>query len=258
MEHSKGFEIHHRGKYMANNNIVLGISVIIVVFAFFFYLVYSYEKKRSKALQTEASRLGFNFEKLVSDESAEKYLSFHLASLGKDEGLMNRMWGEQDEYNISIFEHKYTMPSGEGSSATKHTVIAFETKTESLPSFSLTPKDNSQQLAGLIGGAIESLLGTKSKTMSDYKEITLKSNTDFTEKHQLKGVDEAALQQFFTSEVIALLEQDPDLYIENQGGIFLGYYKSERFKAKELSQFIEKIKNLRQAFSKNIEIKLEL
>ncbi len=247
---------------MFDNNIVIGISFIIGIYALFFYLVYRYEKNRSKALQAEATKLGYKFEKKVSDDFKNKYRSFYLSSIGTDEGIINRMWREQDSYTISVFEHKYTTSSGEDSSTTKHSVISFTNQDNSLPSFSLTPKSSSQNLAGQVGGfigdAIEDFLGNKSEKTADYKKIILKPNSGLTNNHQLTGKDEAAIQQIFNQELIELLEKEPELYIENRADTFVCYYKSTRYKAKEINPFIEKMKNIRQLFGSNNELKLKL
>lgn len=66
---------------MLNNNIVMGISIIAGIILLFIYLVYAYEKERSKSLHTEAEKLNFQFQKEASDDVLNKYLSFHLVNI---------------------------------------------------------------------------------------------------------------------------------------------------------------------------------
>ncbi len=247
---------------MFDNNIVIGITFVIGIFALFFYLVYRYEKKRSKALQAEATKLGFKFEQKVSNDFKNKYRSFYLSSIGKDEGIINRMWREQDSYTISVFEHKYTTSSGEDSSTTKHSVISITNRDDSLPSFSLTPKSSSLNLAGQLGAVagnvIEDFLNNKSEKTANDKKIILKINSGLTNSHQLTGKNDAAIQKIFNQKLIEFLEKEPELYIENRADTFVCYYKSTRYKAKEINPFIEKVKNIRQLFGSNNELRLKL
>jgi len=246
-----------------NSNILLGISIILAVFSLFFYLVYAYEKKRSKLMHATANKLGLQFDAKPDDKESNKYLSTYLFSIGQNEGIINRIWGKENTDNIAIFEHKYNIPSGEGSSSTKHTVVALEKNDNVLPSFLLRPcetrtSSTTNQLLGKIGGMLEDAVTRAPQKNTNFKEIKLSTTDSFSEKYYLSGEKEAEVKNLFNSEVLDFLEKEADFHIENQGDIFLCYYKSTRFSAKEIPAFIETAKTLHKLLLSTANVTLSL
>ncbi|MFA4947427.1 MAG: hypothetical protein WC674_02830, partial [Candidatus Krumholzibacteriia bacterium] len=93
-----------------------------------------------------------------------------------------------------------------------------------LPAFTMRPENVFHKLGSMMG----------------YQDIDFESNPVFSKKYLLRGPDDAAIRNAFTSRVLMFFESEPGLCVEADGRKLIVYRHSVRTKPEVLRESLEK------------------
>jgi len=171
------------------------------------------ESRRRAALMQVAEQLGLAYSEAGSELLGELG-HFPLFSQGRSKRVSNLIQGETDEMAMGIFDYRYTTGSGKNSHTSRQTVAFFRVPGLNLPQFQLRPQHFLHSVGKLFG----------------YQDIDFQSNPRFSKMFILRGTNETAVRQLFTSDLMSFLETKPTLVVEAQGQDVLCYRTSTRVK----------------------------
>lgn len=197
-----------------DNQELIGIAVFVVLFAVIMVAAYWYEKQRSKALKQEADKLGFEFVEDPSDDFMSNFGQFHLFSQGHSKDVINRMQGQRNGNYIRIFGYSYTVGYGKHKTTANQTVIAFRSDNIELPNFVLRPESFLHKIGKVFG----------------MEDINFYDYPEFSKMFLLKGENEQAVRDLFSSEVIQFFQQHQGISVEADGNTLIVYRQAKRTK----------------------------
>ena len=200
--------------------IVVGVIALV---GGILYASYVAEKKRTEALQKVAGEMGFDFLPKGDGPFLESLKSFHLFSQGHSKKLLNLMRGTAHDLEVAIFDFRYVTGSGKHSHTWNQTVIAFRFAGEALPTFSLRPQNFGHRISKLFG----------------YQNIDFETHTGFSRRYLLRGDQEQAIRDLFTTEVLDFYEGKPGLSTEGSGNLLLFYRHSKKVRPEQIRTLME-------------------
>ncbi len=199
--------------------IVLGF---LALFGWIAYAGHLAEKKRLEDLQRAADELGFEFLPQGDASLLQSLGNFQLFSQGRSRNLSHLLRGRANDLEVTIFDYRYTVGSGKNSHTLNHTVICFRFTGDPLPQFSLRPENFADKIGGWFG----------------FKDIDFETHPAFSRQYLLRGADEPAIRQLFTSQVLEFYQQKPGLSTEAAGNQLVFYRHAARIKPQEVRSFM--------------------
>lgn len=204
-------------------DIVLVIVVIGGIVGAIIYGVHVYEKKRSKAIEEVASKLGLDFSVTDSLDHLSRFSGHNLFRTGSGRKVFNVLSGETDEVTISIFDYQYTVGSGKQQNTPKQTVVALESPKLRCPAFSMRPENLFDKFGSMLG----------------FQDIDFDNHPDFSRSFVLKGEDEAAIRAFFSNDLLSFFAQRPGVSVEAMNGQMIYYRSNKRLPGDQFQKLLE-------------------
>ncbi|TWT41230.1 hypothetical protein RAS1_39240 [Phycisphaerae bacterium RAS1] len=210
---------------------LMGLMVVIGIISGVF------ERRRVRALQSVAERLGMNFSKTGEEVLEQAFASFPLFTTGRYgkaacvlSGLMRR--GDRP---MLVFDYRYIIGRGKSRHTRRQTVVAVRLSRARLPQFSLHPEGVFDRVAAAFG----------------FNDIDLDFAPEFSRRWLLRGSEEQEIRRFFTSRLVQALETEPPICVEGGGDWLVVYRARRRISPDALPAFIEKARDLAALFSRS-------
>lgn len=187
---------------------VLGLGVIALIFVLIRKAMAD-NKQRIADLKQYSLDKGFTFnEKDDVTRMIDVLPNTPLFSAGRNGRVKNIMTGNVEDLEVYIFDYQYTTGSGKNRTTTRQTVFAIRKEGLRLPHFSLHPENFLHRFISKFG----------------FQDIDFDDFPVFSEKYLLRGEDESAIRNTFTSDILSFYENDFSGITEGNGD-FLIYCK---------------------------------
>jgi len=196
--------------------VLLFVSVILLI-------VRQREKARSAQLEVVSDELGLQFQSEGNPEIQDLHNHFRLFDQGHARKNRNVMSGQTENVGITIFEYRYTTGGGKNQETHQQTLISFHSPTLSLPKFELRPENLFHKIGQMFG----------------YKDIDFDTHPLFSKRYLLRGQDEDAVRELFTSEVLEFFESQKKVSVEAAGDRLIYFRAGKRIKPNQTRQFME-------------------
>lgn len=177
--------------------IVAGIAALTGVG---FWLV-EQDKKRTRALQTLAERLGWAFQPAPSLPVLPGPSRFELFTEGRRQELRNHAVGERGGRPVAVFDFSYVTGSGKSQAVWRQTVVHLQLPGAELPAFALRPEHVFHKIGGMFG----------------YQDIDVEGDPEFSRRYLVRGADEAAIRALFDADVRDFYHRHPRACTEAAG-----------------------------------------
>lgn len=181
------------------------------------------EKKRKEAMQILAQELAFEFPPDFGYEQLGPFTTFDLLSQGRSRKVANCMRGRARDVEVSIFDFRYVTGSGKNSTTHVRTCITFESENLALPRFCLQPEHFFHKFLTVFG----------------YQDIDFPECPQFSNEFLLRGENEASIREFFTADLIELLDQYRGISIEAAGRRVVMLRGRKRAKIEDIRPLME-------------------
>ncbi len=205
--------------------------MIAIPFAFIFlmiclvgYSIYAatvLEKKHQTAMAKFAKRHGLHFSAGSRGDTCQLVFKGELGNRGRSQQIAHVMEGDFRGHKICLFDFKYVTGSGKRRSTHRQTVLITPAPA-GLPSFQLRPENVFHKIGKAFG----------------YQDIDFSSHPTFSKRYLLRGNDEKAIRQAFTSPVMSRLEQVKCLCMESTHNQLIIWHDDRRQKITNLENFI--------------------
>ena len=186
---------------------------------------YQREKKRTELLKSVANQLGMEF--IEVDNKKEIFHQIeHLATfnVGYRQRLKNIFLGEQAGFKCLIFDYQYVVGSGKSQHTYHQTVVYFESDKFKFPKFFMREEDFFDKVKGAFGK----------------KDIDFESHPDFSRKYFLKGEDEDAIRNLFTSKILNYFSVNLGWQVDAEESSLIIFKKGKKRKPEEISALLTK------------------
>jgi hypothetical protein len=171
--------------------LIFGVIAALVIGSIIFSRIQA--RKRTEALQTIASQLGFTFAGVERDHHpATPDLTTALFNRGSSRKFSNALMGSFAGLTTSIFDYRYATGSGKNRHTYCQTVAAFSQKLW-LPEFECRPETFLDRIANQFG----------------YHDIDFDSFPVFSRRFLLRGPSEEGIRKLFSPALIQFLEMLP-------------------------------------------------
>jgi hypothetical protein len=208
---------------------VLGSVLPIGVGIYFFCRVYTSRKLAEMA--DACDTMNFRFSEKVPKRQLADLAVLPLFGRGHATKGYYCMEGEVAGWPITSMQYQYT--TGSGKSAQVHSQTAVIVRgTEELPDFELCPKSFWRKVGELFGMA----------------SITFQENPNFSSAYDLRGPDEKAIRDVFTSEVLVYFADHRGWTVESRYGLFAVYQQDIACAAKECAERVATALNILRLF----------
>jgi hypothetical protein len=200
--------------------VVIGVIVLVTALGYYNYLA---EKKRTAQFQSVAAALGFRFSAQGSTELEKALSGFHLFSQGHGKKLWNLLRNTTENLEVAIFDYRFTVGGGKHQHTSKQSVIAFRFAGPKLPKFFLRPEGFWDKIGSWMG----------------FQDIDFDDHPLFSSRYLLRGDDEKAVRQLFTTPILDYYTNNTGLTTEGCGQILLFYRHEKRIEPQEVRSFME-------------------
>ena len=198
--------------------------LLVGIFSVLFILFSLYaNEKRTEELRAAAKRLHCSFSPNGKNLSLDSLPSFHLFSLGRLPNISNVLHKSIENGEVWIF--KYTYATGYGKNLSRHsqTVLLFDSKALTLPTFIVCPENILCKLGQIFG----------------CQDVDIGTHPKFSEEYWLKGDDEARIRQHFNHQTLAYYEKNLGLTTEGSGRHLIIYNQLRIISSKKIDEFLE-------------------
>lgn len=198
---------------------VMGLGIA----AFVWWLVQG-DKKRTEKMMVLVASLGWTFRKEAAAADQTLIADSHLATQGRNRKIFNVIELPAAERSY-LFDFQYWLgPNSQNSTTAVMTIARFQSdKLLTVPPFVLRPENLGDKVMAAVG----------------WHDINFPEHPVFSKKYLLRGQDEEAVRQFFTSDIITFFEQDPGWFVEVSGDRLFAYREGHIPKPEEISGFLE-------------------
>jgi hypothetical protein len=190
-----------------------------------------FERRRTKALQDVAFRLGFSFEaKDWSRNAQAPQLETRLFARKGGGEIRNIMAGHRDGLAVTFFDHSYR----QGKTSTRQTVAAF-TQDFWFPQFEIAPQNVVYRLGNMIL----------------HRDIRFESHPELSKRFRIRSVDEQKIRELITPALLSFLEgidSSAKWDIEGSGKTLVIYRVGKRTKPEEFPEFVEQTTGMAKTF----------
>lgn len=209
--------------------ILCGIGIVGVII----YLVLKYEKNRSEALKNFALNLGFSFVKRF--EPKGEILDFKIFQKGHSKKAFNLLEGNRGSHAYKIFDYRYTIGGGQGSSTQLQTIGFVHLNNLNLPHFIMGTESLFQKFVDKLG----------------FKDIDFENYKEFSDHYYLKGENEAEIRNVFKPYILEYFRSKQiKETIEAKGNSIIFYKLRKRIKPDQLNKFIESFSEMVNIFDR--------
>jgi len=205
------------------------VPVFLIVLAFvalvcvIIWLAYVAEKKRTEEFQAVANDLGFEFVPKGDPNLLQSMGRFRLFSQGHSKQIKNLLRSKTEELKVAIFDYKFTTGSGKNSHTWSQSVISFCFPGAPLPKFLMRPEGFWDKIGSWMG----------------FQDIDFDDHPEFSSNYVLRGDNEQAVRQLFTSAILDYFTENKKLCTEGCGQTLLFYRSQVRVKPQEVRKFLE-------------------
>ena len=199
--------------------IIVGILALVGVII---VIAIKRDKKRTEDLAAAAARMNFTFSKEASPHLLRTLEHLELFSRGRSKKIRNVLGGRAGDLDVSVFDYRYTTGGGKNSSTWRQTVMLFESDGLEFPQFALRPEHVFHKIGQLFG----------------YQDIDFATHEEFSKRYLLRGKDEDAVRNTFSSEALSFYETDRTLSTEAQGRQLIHYRAAKRVGPESIQDFI--------------------
>lgn len=199
--------------------VALIIGGIIIFVGLIILLAYWSEKKRREAMQQVAEKLECSF-RADGSSFLDELADYFLFGLGHAKRAKNVIASEKPDFDVAIFDYRYTTGSGKNQSTHNQTVVRVRTAGLDLPHFEVRPENFFHKIGGMFG----------------YQDIDFEDYPDFSKRYLLRGDNEEAVREAFSEEVIRFFENIKDICAEGRGDTLLVYRRGRRLKPEQIEE----------------------
>ena len=221
---------------MSDYSFILFIVLVVAVILAITYFNWQREKARSAAVEQFANDRMMTFTRMVA--SSAEYEPFYLTSRGRSKGIRNRVQGDIDGVDVSLFDYQFTTGSGKNSKTHRQSVVEFGSSRLSLAGFTIRPN---QFLDGL-----RELAGKKSLELND---DPFNSRYNVYTLHD--GDEEAVREQVDADVRQRLLRLNERWVVEGDGSRLLVWRQGKRVDASEFSRAVSEARELFDLFAES-------
>ncbi len=216
--------------------VVVGVlaigSIVVAVILWSMHL----EKKRTADMRDVAGALGLEFFESGHDQLLSRLGRFQLFNSGRGRVMKNAILGQTEVATIAIFDYRYTTGSGKNQTTYNQTVVAMESESLELPSFTMRPEHFFDKVGSALG----------------FQDIDFDDHPQFSKLFVLKGPDEAAIREFFDTPLLDFFAALPGIYFECAPGMFIYFRAGKRQKVDDLRRYLEDGYSVYQAFTERL------
>lgn len=180
------------------------------------------EKERTLQLQSTASFLGLEFLASSPLNWISNLETFALFSQGHSKSISNVMYGQIDGVKAALFDYQYSVGHGKHRSTFNQSVVYFEPRNLSLPSFSLRPENTFHKIISAFG----------------YQDIDFANRPEFSAKYLLRGADEQAIRGVFNASALGFYEANQETCTDGGGNQLFVFKQNHRVAPLEAQAFI--------------------
>jgi len=205
--------------------LVIAVVVIIVM------IVVLSEKKRTKKLKNMTLGSGLHWIENPDEDFIEKNSGFKLFSMGHSRKIYNVSRGRYSNRRWHYFDYKYTTGGGKSSNTFNMTVALVDLEQE-LPSFVLQDENIFHKIGEILG----------------FKDIDFETHPSFSNNYRLKGDDEDAIRELFSTHILSHFESKEIKYTIEVCSDKMIVYLEKRIPVNDYRQFIEDAANIAKLF----------
>jgi hypothetical protein len=207
-----------------------GIAAVVATVA---VIVRRGEQRRSEALRSTASMLGFTLE-AESQKPEDAGFDPALASLrrGRSSKIRNLMRGREIDGDLAVFDFRYTVSTGKSAHTVEQTVAGFRRKTFRLPPFRLRPENLFDRIGQVFG----------------QQDIDIDSNPEFSKAYRLSGAEPDQVRSLFERQAAHYLGSVPGWTVEGLGEWLLVFRQGVRVKPEQYPTFLEETRRIARLF----------
>lgn len=177
------------------------------------WIAWKADKKRTAAMQLVAQTMGFSLtESCGEEEIAAMCGALPIFDRGHSRQAMRIMRGTLAGRDTLLFDYRYTTGGGKSQHLHRQTMAVFPGAVAGVTDFTLGPENFMHKLGGVFG----------------YQDIDFPDHPDFSKHYLLRGADETAIRDAFTSDVLAFLGGTTGWHIDVAGGT-LAVYREGRW-----------------------------
>ena len=211
------------------------VTVTGLIVALILYCIHV-EKKRTTTMQEFAESLGLEFFPTGHGELMARLADFNLFSSGHSRSMKNVILGKTEIASIAIFDYQYTTGGGKNKSTHRQTVVAMESSSLSLPNFTMRPEHIFDRVGSALG----------------LQDIDFEDHAQFSQMFVLKGKDEAAIREFFDTQIRDFFATREGICFEGATGVFLYFRARKRQSVDELRTYLEEGYSVYQTFTERL------
>jgi hypothetical protein len=210
---------------------IVGIIVVALVIAIL------KGKKRTKDMEAVSNELGFTFTPKGERSIFSELSGLPLFSQGHSRRVRNVLEGKDSGGPVTIFDYRYTVGGGKHSHTYRQTIIYFRSDTLTLPGFALRPESIFHRIGSALG----------------YQDIDFETNPEFSRRYLLRGVDETAIRNLFTLEVLTYFETEKagKVCVEGNGKHLICYKAAKLIKPDDIRTELEEAKSILELFGRS-------
>ena len=225
-----------------SGNIALFLGAVIALVGIPILVFRYLAKKRSEALKVVADSLEFSFSREGPHFLVESLRPFDLFSKGRSRRILNAMNGRNNDIGVTIMDYRYKTRSSSsgnrrsGSQTWSQTVVLLDVDDLQLPTFVIRPENLFHKIGSTFG----------------YQDIDFETHPTFSKRYLLRGPDEEAIRNAFTTEFLSSFERHKGLSMECDGNRIICYRPGKRIAPEKVRPFLEgAIENVRPFLNKS-------
>jgi len=211
--------------------IVFFTLVAVVVNVLYFQWETKKEQYRSDKIKLIAAQLKMNFLAEESNNIMQHLHNFRLFKQGGRKLVKNILSEEIKNFNIYIFEYRYSISSAKTRHEHWQTVAFLYDDNMRFPKFLLKPKGILDQLSHFLG----------------YQDIKFEKYPRFSEQYLLRGSHEQGIRQIFTDNVLSFFEAKIGFYpaiqttpcLEASDACLIYYRENVRLEPEQIELFLQ-------------------
>lgn len=195
-------------------------------------------RRRREALRVAGEKLGFTFQARGKSAAAEGLAQLPLFDPCAEGLLVNYLTRTEEggEVEESVFDYHY-LAGGEGARMPRRqTVFVYSCSSVTFPSFVLEPDDFFHMVGEFFGPA----------------GIDFGSHPVFSKKYRVKGLDEEAIRECFSEEVLSVIESMDWLHVQACGDKMIFFRTGLTVRPEELGSVIDEYTKFKDLFLSSV------
>ncbi len=202
------------------------VFILLGVAAVFIALVLYFRWKRARDLGELAASMGLQFLPDGPELNTLENTGLEIFRLGHSRKAANLVQVQSRAGTVNIFDYRFTIGHGKGSSTRAYTLALMACSRCSVPVFELKPETLLYKIGEAIG----------------FKDIDLPAFPLFSDKYRLTGPDESAVHMFFTPQRAAWFERNLGLRVQGAPGHIVMFKQEAQLPVNSWPDFIEEVK----------------